>query len=141
MKDKKIQECLLGERTPLGKAIKIVVSMKSTRKYLKLMQETPTSETETLVHRFPERCECYRCGSTTYLVDKYQFKNKECFKCWWIGHAQWKCRQEEDRPPCVTTHNGKRRTVNNVDVSDVEEREVNMEKLDLLLLFSRHHLY
>ena len=64
-------------------------------------------------------------------MDKYQFKNKECFKYRRIGHTGWKHRQEEDRPSSATAHNGKRRIVNNVNESYVEEKEGNIEKLDL----------
>ena len=132
VKDKKIQECLLDERTlTLQKANEIAVSMESASKYSKLMLGTQISETETTIHGLPKRCECYHCGSTTQLADKYQFKNKECFKCRWIGLTRQKCRQEEDRPASTTAHNGKRRTVNNMNENYIEESEVNMEKLDL----------
>ena len=49
--------------------------------------------------------------------------------------------QEEDMPSSATAHNGKRRTMNNVDESDVEEREIWKNWIYTLLLFSGHHLY
>ena len=105
--------------------------MQSAWKYSKLMLGTQRSETKTTIHRFLERHECYRCGSINHLADSCQFKNKECFKHRRISHTHRKCRQEEDRPSSATSHNRKKRTVNNVDASYVEERDVNMEKLDL----------
>ena len=67
VKDEKIQERLLGERTlTLEKAIEIAVSMESARKYSRLMLGTSTSETETSIHRPPERGECYRCGQMPF---------------------------------------------------------------------------
>ena len=55
VKDEKIQERLLGEKTlTLEKAIEIAVSVESARMYSRLMLGTSTSETETLINRLPE---------------------------------------------------------------------------------------
>ena len=88
VKDEKIQEWLLGERTlPLEKAIEIAVSMESARKYSRLMLGTSTSETKTPIHRLPDRDKCYRCGSTTHLAGRCPFRSKVCFKCGQTGHT------------------------------------------------------
>ena len=131
VKDEKIQERLLGERTlTLEKAIEIAVSMESARKYSRLMLGTLTSETETPIHRLPDRGECYRCGSTTHLADRCHFRSKVYFKCGWTGHMQWKCRQEEERSSTgASAHNKvKRRAVNKMDERHVEENEIDLKK-------------
>ena len=134
VKDEKIQERLLGERTlTLEKAIEIAVSMESARKYSRLMLGTSTSKTVTLIHRLPDSGECYHCRSTTHLADRYHFRSKVCFKCRRTGHTRWKCRQEEDRSfSGASAHNKvKRRAVNKMDERHVEENKIVLEKLDL----------
>ena len=134
VKDEKIQERLLGERTlTLEKAIEIAVSMESARKYSRLMPGTSTSETETPIHRLPDRGECYRCGSTTHLADRCHFRSKVCFKCGRTGHTRWKCRQEEERSSTgASAYNKvKKRAVNKMDERHIEENKIDLEKLDL----------
>ena len=140
VKDEKIQERLLGERTlTLEKAIEIAVSMELVRKYSRLMLGTSTSETKTPIHRLPDRSEYYRCGSTTYLADRCHFRSKVCFKCGRTGHTRWKCRQEEERSSAgASAHNKvKRRAVNKMDERHMEENEIDLEKLDLITIAVR----
>ena len=96
--------------------------------YSRLMLGTLTSETETLIHRLPDRGECYRCGSTTHLADRCYFRSKVCFKCGRTGHTRWKCRQEEERYSTgASAHNKiKRKAVNKMDKRHVEENEIDL---------------
>ena len=107
--------------------------MESARKYSRLMLGTLTSETETPIHRLPDRGKCYHCGSTTHLADRCHFRSKVCFKYGRTGHTRWKCRQEEERSSTGTSaHNKiKRRAVNKMDERHVEENKIDLEKLDL----------
>ena len=97
------------------------------------MLGTSTSETETPIHRLPDRGERYRCGSTTHLVDRCHIRSKVCLKCGQTGHTRWKCRQEEERSSTGALANNKvkRRAVNKMDERHVEENEIDLEKLDL----------